>query len=131
LEALRGLCAGCHAFLHSHTGIDPLRKSIHVTVSSKIIMFWDSQATKFRRVNIATLPREKFRWDRWYAGDKLETCLNNEQLGKFDVPMDVFLDEQGKPVFDPSKWEQYRVASWIGNRWYSTHRRPGLDVRNP
>jgi hypothetical protein len=125
LEDLQGLCTGCHEFLHSHTGIDPIKKSIRVTVSSKIIKFWDGQARKFRHVNIATLPRERFRWYRVYAGDKLiETHLVDSQLGQFVVPMDVFLDEQGKAVFDPSRWERYRVASRIGNRWYSTRREP-------
>ena len=123
LEDLQGLCAGCHEFLHGKSGIDPLQKSIHVTVSGKIIEFWDSQAGKRRRVNIAKLPPERFRWCRMYAGDKLiETFLENSQLGQFDVPMDVFLDEKGKAVLDPSRWERYRVASWIGNRWYSARR---------
>jgi hypothetical protein len=125
LEDLQGLCAGCHEFLHSHTGIDPLKKSIRVTVSRKIIRFLDSEARKFRHVKIASLPPERFRWFRWYDGDKLiKTGLENSQLGQFDVPMEVFLDEQGKPVFDPSKWEEYRVASRIANRWYSARREP-------
>src|SRR5690348_5248702 len=47
LEDLQGLCAGCHDFQHNHSGIDPLRKSIRVTVSWKIIEFWDSEKRKF------------------------------------------------------------------------------------
>lgn len=125
LEDLQGLCAGCHEFLHNRSGIDPIRKSIRVKVSWKIIEYWDNEAKKFRRVNIAKLPPEKFLWYRRYAGEKLiDTCLENSQLGQFDVPMEVLLNQQGKAVFDPSSWERYRVASRIGTHWYSTRRDP-------
>jgi hypothetical protein len=99
LEDLQGLCCGCHDFLHGKTGIDPIEKSIRVTVSEKIIEFWDAQAEKLRRVHIAKLPPEKSRWFRMCAGEQ------------FAVPEQVFLDEQGKAILDPSGWERYRVSS--------------------
>jgi hypothetical protein len=102
LEDLQGLCKPCHKFLEELSGIDPLVKSIHIKVSWKLIEYWDSKARRFRRVSL----------------DKLRPASQRGQLGKYNVPIDVFLDEQGTPVFDPSRWEPYRVAMRIGRHWH-------------
>jgi len=129
LEELQGLCAPCHQFVHGNSGIDPLNQSITIKVSSKLIEYWDSSAKKSRRVKIAKLPSENFRWTEIVnANAGMERfSLQQSQLGQFTVPMDVFLDDLGNPVFEPSRWAEFRTASWINGRWYS-NRRTGRDL---
>jgi hypothetical protein len=118
LEDLQGLCKPCHNFLHRNSGIDPLVRSVQIKVAFKVIEYWDSKALKFRRVSIDKLPAENFQWSRLYSGGKLlSTFLTNEQTGLYEVPMDVFLDSEGNPVFQPSRWEKYKTAFRHGRGW--------------
>jgi hypothetical protein len=117
LEDLQGLCKPCHKFLHRDSGIDPLVKSVRIKVASKVIEHWDSKAQKFRRISIDKLPPDNFRWCRTYSGGELLSVSLTEQMGLYDVPMDLFLDGQGNPVFQPSRWDKYKVGSRHGRRW--------------
>jgi hypothetical protein len=105
LEDLQGLCAPCHKFLHEISGVDPLRPSIPAWVSYKSIAYYIGNG-KFRRIRIAKLPQENFR-------------NQSEALGEFKVPLDIFFDDEGNPVFKPLEWEKYKTGSFINGRWYS------------
>jgi hypothetical protein len=105
LEDLQGVCKPCHAFLHQGSGLDPLADSIHIKVSLRVIEYWDSGAEKFRRVSGASLNKPRGFFD-YYT-----------ELGMYQVPMSVFLDAEGKPVFDPSRWQPYRTAFLAGQHW--------------
>jgi hypothetical protein len=102
LEDLQGVCRPCHAFLHKESGIDPLADSIHLKVTPRVIEYWDSESRRFRRVSVAKLGKESF-----------------DRAAEYQVPMSVFLDRQGDPVFDPSRWEPYRTAYRRGRHWRS------------
>jgi hypothetical protein len=128
LEDLQGLCRPCHAFLHQHSGIDPVVKSIQVKVAFKIIEFWDSEKDKFRRVRLDSLPSENFQWSRIYHGDELVSVqLADEQVGLYTVPVDVFLDGEGRPRFEPAKWQRYKTGSRRSGGWMSYETR-GRDI---
>jgi hypothetical protein len=109
LEELRGLCKPCHRLLHDHTGIDPLVTSIQVKVSFKVIEYWDSERLRFRRVPFDTLERHR-------AGNPLPGLLNDD-VGIYDVPIDVFLDPEGNPVFEPARWQKYKSAYRHSRGW--------------
>ena len=118
LEELQGLCRPCHAFLHGASGIDPLADSLLIKVSWKLIQYWDRAARKFRRIT-------------WAKLGKPDGVHADRQLGQFRIPMDVFFDREGKPAFDPLRWEKYRFASRIGRRWYH-HGESGRSIpRDP
>ncbi len=104
LEDLRGLCIPCHRFLHKRTGIDPLAKSVYVKVAYKVIEYSEVGIWRFRRVRL----------------DKLGLSLAHGQSGTYQVPVEVFLDAEGSPIFDPSRWQSYKRGSRIGRHYHDT-----------
>lgn len=129
LEDLQGLCVGCHSFLHGNRGIDPLEESIRIKVTWKVIEYWDKAATKFRRVRAEKVLGVKAscvpKGSR-VLGASQGASFSYEDLGIYIVPMKEFLDKKGKPVFDPGKWREYRVAIRVSNGWLNSGRQPTL-----
>jgi hypothetical protein len=103
LDDLQGLCRPCHAFLHNDSGIDPLAKSIQVKITGRI-EYWDVATRKVRRVSTSKLLRPM-------VDDGTDT------MGIYRVPMNIFLDGKGEPVFDPARWQQYRTAYRTRKGW--------------
>jgi hypothetical protein len=105
--------------LASRERYDPLADRIHIKVCSQIIEWWDSDANKLRRLNIAKSARDKFRWGRACTpdGTVLYEFIAPGQMGMYEVPINVLLDQEGNPDFNPSRWEQYRTAIRSGRHW--------------
>jgi hypothetical protein len=108
LEDLIGLCKPCHRFQHGRSGIDPLEPVILVKITNCTLEYRQSVRKPARRIKLA---QPKF------------------QGIKFAVPTRIFLDADGNPILDPSRWTQYRTHSRIGDTWHSCvptgrHREP-------
>jgi len=105
LEDLQGVCVACHRFIHERSSIDPLVPSIHVKVCCRVIEYLDPAACKRRRVRIDQLPPSAVKKMRTVK--KLRGGFSLP--GEYDIPIDEFLDENGTPRLDPSRWEKYRT----------------------
>jgi hypothetical protein len=131
LQDLQGLCGACHSFLHDKSGTDPVVTSIMVKVTNRQIEYWDSEARKFRKVRIDTLPAENFHWLHAFVNGVYQRSLSQHECGKYDVPTSVFLSTDGTPLFKPSIWERYRVAYRVRGEWYGSSRSPQRLATEP
>jgi hypothetical protein len=123
LEDLQGLCAGCHEFLHRKSGIDPKERSIHVKVTGKIIQYLDVKTRKFRKFKIAKLcgSSSKITWESRVIGSYRMAGAVGVEPGRYVVPMNVFLDDTGRPVFDTTRWKAFK-ETYHRRRWQETNR---------
>ena len=97
LEDLQGLYKPCHGFLHQESGVDPLAESVYVKVSGYVMEYRQKGTWKYRRIKASKL-------------DQFKASGHFNDVGKYLVPLSVFLDEEGNPVLDPSRWTPYRTA---------------------
>lgn len=97
LDDLKGLCEACHRLIHEKTAIDPLIPAIHVKVTWRVFEYFDVFAVKHRRF------RHNLSYDQRLGGT-------------YQVPIHMFFGEDGKPIFEPVKWQPYRTGYLCGAR---------------
>jgi hypothetical protein len=121
-EDLQGLCKPCHRFLHGDSFIDPLARAVRVKVTARAIEYWDGTLRSSRRIRIAALPREQFRWVGIVQSDGSvsDWSLDGRQIGIYQVPAEVFLGADGEPEFCPERWQGYRVGYTTSRHWFQS-----------